>query len=334
MAFSQENIVLGVLLLYMSLGVYSHNKYYTPPNVARLTDLFTHVSISERFSTSYGESNVKILSNGSFATLALDKKSGSGLASRSKYYYGFFSAAIKLPVGLTSGVVVAFYLSNADTYPHNHDEIDIELLGHDKRNDWAFQTNVYINGSVRTGREEKFYLWFDPTAAHHHYSIIWNSHHIVFFVDNIPVREFVHNSAFPFLYPSKPMTVHTTIWDGSEWATHGGKYPVNYNYAPFVVSLAEMEMTGCISSPTATGTSCSKAGASSLDPVGGQEFATLSREQSVAMDWARRKLMFYSYCSDKARFKVLPPECNLEQRMMGRVRTQRYMWREVPTNCN
>ena len=72
-----------------------------------------------------------------------------------------------------------FQLSNADTFPHTHDEVDIELLGHDKRNDWAFQTNIYANGSVSTGREEKFYLWFDPTEQLHQYSIIWNSHHTV-----------------------------------------------------------------------------------------------------------------------------------------------------------
>jgi len=72
-----------------------------------------------------------------------------------------------------------YQLSNADKFPHNHDEIDIELLGHDKRNDWVIQTNVYANGSVRTGREEKFYLWFDPTQQHHYYSILWNSYHTV-----------------------------------------------------------------------------------------------------------------------------------------------------------
>jgi xyloglucan:xyloglucosyl transferase len=70
-------------------------------------------------------------------------------------------------------------LSNANVFPHNHDEIDIELLGHDKRNDWIIQTNVYANGSVNTGREEKFYLWFDPTTQHHQYTIIWNNHHTV-----------------------------------------------------------------------------------------------------------------------------------------------------------
>ncbi|KAF2286618.1 hypothetical protein GH714_022943 [Hevea brasiliensis] len=312
MALLQEsNTLVGlVLLLCMTLEVSSHSSHmqYTPPNVTHFTDLFSPVSISQGFSTFFGGSNIKLLNNGSYANLALDKSSGSGLASKNKYYYGFFSAAIKLPAGLSSGVVVAFYMSNADTYPHNHDEIDIELLGHDKRNDWVLQTNVYANGSVSTGREEKFYLWFDPTEQHHHYSIIWNSHHTVFLVDNVPLREFIHNSAFSSVYPSKPMSLYATIWDGSEWATHGGKYPVNYKYAPFVVSFAEMEMTGCIYNPSAA--SCSnKAGPSTLDPVEGQEFVKLSKDQSVAMDWARRKLMFYSYCNDRARFKVLPPEC-------------------------
>lgn len=284
--------------------VSSRSIRYTSPSVPQLTDGFPHVSITKGFSNAFGGSNIQVTGNGSTATLALDKSSGSGLASVNKYHYGFFSAAIKLPPGDSSGVVVAFYLSNANVFPHNHDEIDIELLGHDKRNDWIIQTNVYANGSVNTGREEKFYLWFDPTTQHHQYTIIWNNHHTVFLVDNIPVREFEHSSTF---FPSKPMSVYATIWDGSEWATHGGKYPVNYKNAPFTVSFAEMEMSGCISNPNAA-SSCSKT-PSSLDPVEGPEFVKLSSQQVTAMGWARRKLMFYSYCKDTSRFKVMPPEC-------------------------
>lgn len=225
------------------------------------------------------------------------------------FHYGFFSAAIKLPAGISSGVVVAFYLTNWDTFPHNHDEIDIEILGHDKRNDWVVQTNVYANGSVRTGREEKFYFWFDPTQEHHYYSILWNSHHIVFFIDNIPVREFPSTGAFAAAYPSKPMWLHVTMWDGSEWATHGGKYPVNYANAPFVASFADMEVAGCVSNPAMP---CSVAASSnsSADPVQGQDFSKLSSQQITGMDWARKKLMFYSYCKDTNRYKTLPPECN------------------------
>jgi len=131
-----------------------------------------------------------------------------------------------------------------------------------------------------------------------------------FLVDNVPVREFIHSSIYPSIYPSKPMSVYATIWDGSEWATHGGKYPVNYKYAPFVVSFAQIQLSGCISDPSAPVSSCSKVNPSAQDPVNGPEFTKLSQQQVAAMDWARRKLMFYSYCNDRPRFKVMPPECH------------------------
>ncbi|XP_059649004.1 probable xyloglucan endotransglucosylase/hydrolase protein 33 [Cornus florida] len=307
----------GLLLFTLSLVLCSSNTvlvssrgaFYTAPTVPHLTDGFSHVSVSEGFSESFGHSNVHPTRNGSGVDLVLNKSSGSGLVSRNKYHHGFFSAAIKLPSGFTSGVVVAFYLSNADVFPHNHDEIDFELLGHEKRREWVLQTNIYGNGSVRTGREEKFYLWFDPTQQFHHYSILWNNHHIVFLVDNVPVREIPHTDAISSAYPSKPMSLHATIWDASEWATHGGKYPVNYKYAPFVASLAEMEMEGCVLHSTNSASPCSKSRLSSLDPVEGEEFVKLSQQQITGLEWARKKLMFYSYCKDTSRYKVLPPEC-------------------------
>jgi xyloglucan:xyloglucosyl transferase len=283
---------------------------YKPPNVERLTDRFSHVSVDQGYYHAFGGSNIRPTNNGSTADLILDKSSGSGLVSKNKYYYGFFSAAIKLPPGFTSGVVIAFYLSNADVYPHNHDEIDFELLGHEKRREWVLQTNVYGNGSVKTGREEKFYLWFDPTMQFHQYSILWNNHHTVFLVDNIPVRQVIHNNAIGSAYPSKPMSVYSTIWDGSEWATRGGKYPVNYKFAPFVASFGAMEMEGCIMHEKNSTTLCSKSGLSSLDPIEGQDFTKLSEQQITGLKWARGRRMFYSYCKDTSRYKVLPPECN------------------------
>lgn len=108
-----NNLILAFLLFFciMIPKVSSHNRAYAAPSVARLTDLFGHVSVDQGFSTFFGGSNVKRINNGSMATLALDKSSGSGLVSRNKYYHGFFSAAIKLPSGLSSGVVLAFYVS-------------------------------------------------------------------------------------------------------------------------------------------------------------------------------------------------------------------------------
>lgn len=109
------------------------------------------------------------------------------------------------------------------------------------------------------------------------------------------------------------MSVYATIWDASEWATHGGKYPVNYKYAPFIVSFGEMVMDGCkLEDPKGSAQPCTKSNLSNLDPVGGEEFTSLSKQQSMAMDWARKKLMFYSYCKDLSRFKALPPECKTQ----------------------
>ncbi|XP_071736451.1 probable xyloglucan endotransglucosylase/hydrolase protein 33 [Rutidosis leptorrhynchoides] len=295
------------------IPTWSRGPVYKPPSVEQLTDRFHPTSVAAKMSTLYGASNVHMKNDGSYVDISLDKNSGSGLVSNERYQHGFFSAAIKLPMGVTSGVVLAFYMSNSDVFPHNHDEIDFELLGHEKRKDWVLQTNIYGNGSVNTGREEKFNLWFDPTQEFHQYSILWNTHHIVFLVDNIPIREVIHNQASLSIYPSKPMSLYTTIWDASEWATHGGKYPVDYHYAPFVASFGELEMEGCVilkTNPSSTST-CSKSSTLlSVDPVDGNEYAKLTVQQTVGLNWARTKHMFYSYCKDTSRYKLLPPECD------------------------
>ncbi|KAK9751027.1 hypothetical protein RND81_02G236700 [Saponaria officinalis] len=318
MTYFQKNFfnvtILCTLLLLQTLNMmFTINAQSLPPPATRLTGLFPRLDFNHDFVPIFGGPNVQIYSNGSFANITLNKKSGSGLASKNHYNYGFFSAAIKLPTGFTSGIVVAFYMSNSDMFPHNHDEIDFELLGHQNHKDWILQTNMYGNGSVSTGREEKFRLWFDPTTQFHEYSILWNKHHIVFLVDNIPIREVIHTQAISRAYPSKPMAVYATIWDASDWATHGGKYPVNYKYAPFVASIGQTEMSGCTHDPNdVSGKSCSNSSTTSsmLDPIDGLEFVKLSNQQIKGLQWARSRQMIYSYCNDKRRYKVKLPECS------------------------
>ncbi|KAK6160167.1 hypothetical protein DH2020_003548 [Rehmannia glutinosa] len=274
MAVFHHNFILTSLFIFLRniIVVYSRGPVYTPPDVDRLTDRFSRLSVNQSYNVFFGGANVHVTNNGTRADLSLDKSS--------------------------------------DIFPHKHDEIDIELLGHEKRREWVLQTNIYGNGSVSTGREEKFYLWFDPTQGFHDYTILWNNHHILFLVDNIPVREVVHNNATSSVYPSKPMSVYATIWDASQWATHGGKYPVNYKFAPFVASMTGIEMEGCIVNSKNMAPSCSKSSVSSLDPVDGEQFSKLSSQQISGLEWARRKHMFYSYCQDKPRYKVLPQECS------------------------
>ncbi|XBI81128.1 hypothetical protein VPH35_090111 [Triticum aestivum] len=104
---------------------------------------------------------------------------GSGFASQDLFLHGFFSAAVKLPADYAAGVVVAFYLSNADAYEKTHDELDFEFLGNVRGREWRVQTNVYGNGSTGAGREERYDLPFDPTDDFHHYSILWTQHRIM-----------------------------------------------------------------------------------------------------------------------------------------------------------
>ncbi|KAE8782935.1 putative xyloglucan endotransglucosylase/hydrolase protein 27 [Hordeum vulgare] len=172
---------------------------------------------------------------------------GSGFASQGAYFHGFFSASIKLPSDYAAGVVVAFYMSNGDVYEKTHDELDFEFLGNVRGKEWRVQTNVYGDGSTAVGREERYGLWFDPTHDFHRYAILWTNRTIVFYVDGTPIREVVRSEAMGAQFPSKPMSLYATIWDGSSWATSGGRYKVEYKYAPYVAEFTDLELRGCAS---------------------------------------------------------------------------------------
>lgn len=135
---------------------------------------------------------------------------GAGFASNDMFLFGQIDMKIKLIPGDSAGTVVAVYVRNYVTifisvlwfgslcsscWPvprwliwigiepqltsdqPNRDEIDYEFLGNVSGQPYILQTNVYADGF--DNREERIYLWFDPTEEFHNYSILWNLHQIV-----------------------------------------------------------------------------------------------------------------------------------------------------------
>ncbi|KAG0486209.1 hypothetical protein HPP92_008304 [Vanilla planifolia] len=225
---------------------------------------------------------------------------GSGFKSRQPYRNGYFAASIKLQAGYTAGVNTAFYLSNNEAHPGFHDEVDMEFLGTIPGKPYTLQTNVYVMGSGDgriVGREMRFHLWFDPTVDFHNYAILWNPDEIVYFVDDIPIRQYLRKN--DATYPRRPMWAYGTIWDASPWATENGKYKADYRYQPFVSRFTKFLIGGCsaFASPN-----CQPVPSS---PMG----YGLSNMQYMAMRWVQQNYLVYNYCTNSTRDHSLTPEC-------------------------
>lgn len=262
------------------------------------------ISFDEGYTQLFGDGNLVLLREGKTVRISLDERTGSGFASQDQFLHGFFSASIKLPSDYAAGVVVAFYMSNGDVFEKNHDELDFEFLGNIRGREWRVQTNVYGNGSTGFGREERYELWFDPTEDFHIYSILWSRNRIIFYIDQIPIRVVFRTESMGGDFPSKPMSLYATIWDGSGWATAGGRYKVNYKYAPYAAELADLVLHGCAVDPIDRLSSCPQHVSDAY------ELVAITPEQMSAMRGLRRKHMTYSYCYDGKRYRTPPPECS------------------------
>ncbi|MCO5555281.1 hypothetical protein L7F22_008826 [Adiantum nelumboides] len=285
-------------------------KLPAPPSAAPLTGLLPCTFYNKGFANIWASDHQTISDDQYHVTIKLDNSSGTGFKTKTTYVYGFFNAAIKLPANdYTAGVITTFYTSNAEIYPDTHDEIDFEFLGRIPGEEYVLQTNVYANGSTNVGREQRLRLWFDPTADFHDYSILWTSQHIMLFIDDIPIREFPNlvGQKAGAVYPGKQMYLYATIWDGSDWATDGGKYKANFTYAPFVASYSNFIVNGCaLPQPSST-----------LPPVCATKFKSnkaifppqLTPQQRQSIQWAQQNYMIYNYCEDKNRYPNPLPEC-------------------------
>ncbi|XP_022877314.1 xyloglucan endotransglucosylase/hydrolase 2-like [Olea europaea var. sylvestris] len=236
----------------------------------------------------WGDGRGKIVEGGRMLTLSLDQYSGSGFQSKNEYLFGRFDTQLKLVPGNSAGTVTTFFLSSQGA---GHDEIDFEFLGNASGQPYTVHTNVYSQG--KGNKEQQFHLWFDPTAAFHTYSIVWNPRRIIFLVDNSPIRVFNNHEAIGIPFPKvQPMRVYCTLWNADDWATQGGRVKTDWTKAPFTVYYRNFNANGCVSGTS--GRSCANSGA--------WQTQQLDAKGRNRLRWVQQHHMVYNYCADVQRF--------------------------------
>ncbi|KAK9291667.1 hypothetical protein L1049_019616 [Liquidambar formosana] len=266
------------------------------------------VPFQKNYVPSWANDHMKYINGGAEIQLLLDKYSGTGFQSKGSYLFGHFSMRIKMVGGDSAGVVTAFYLSSQNL---EHDEIDFEFLGNRTGQPYILQTNVYAGGKGE--REQRIYLWFDPSKDYHTYSTLWNMHQIVFFVDDVPIRIFKNCNDLGVRYPfSQTMKIYSSLWDADDWATRGGLEKTDWTKAPFIASYTSFHVDGCDASTRQSAMVCSIRGGMWWDQ---KAFQDLDGEQYRRLQWVREKYTIYNYCTDKSRYPNAPPECARDRDM-------------------
>lgn len=264
-------------------------------------------TFQREFDISWGDGRGKMLNNGNLLTLSLDKTSGSGFQSKNEYLFGMINMQLKLVPGNSAGTVTTYYLSSQGP---THDEIDFEFLGNLSGDPYTLHTNVFSQG--KGNREQQFQLWFDPTKNFHTYSLLWNPHHIIFYVDGTPIRQFRNNEKKGVPYPNnQPMRIYSSIWNAEDWATRGGIVKIDWTKAPFTASYQNFNADACVrSSGVSKCTSSPKNFSSSNTGWLTQQLDFINQER---MKWVQNNFMIYNYCTDLNRFLTqgLPPECTI-----------------------
>nr|AEQ37178.1 xyloglucan endotransglucosylase/hydrolase [Diospyros kaki] len=244
--------------------------------------------------------HIKYFNGGSQIQLSLDKYTGTGFQSKGSYLFGHFSMQIKMVPGDSAGTVTAFYLSSQNS---EHDEIDFEFLGNRTGQPYILQTNVFTGG--KGDREQRIFLWFDPTKEYHSYSVLWNLFLIIFFVDDVPIRVFKNSKDLGVRFPfDQPMKIYSSLWNADDWATQGGRVKTDWTKAPFTATYKNFNAQTC------SGTSCTSSSSSFSD--GAWKSQQLDAYSLRRLRWVQKNYMIYNYCTDLKRFpQGPPPECRL-----------------------
>ncbi|KAK6911572.1 Xyloglucan endo-transglycosylase, C-terminal [Dillenia turbinata] len=260
------------------------------------------VPFQKNYVPTWASDHIKYFNGGAEVQLVLDKYSGTGFQSKGEFLFGHFSMRMKMVGGDSAGVVTAFYLSSQTS---EHDEIDFEFLGNRTGQPYILQTNVFTGG--KGDREQRIYLWFDPTKAYHTYSILWNMRQIVFFVDDVPIRVFKNCKDLGVRFPfNQPMRIYSSLWEADDWATRGGLEKIDWSKAPFVASYTSFHVDACDATTPQKAQICNTRGRMWWDQ---RAFHDLDGPQYRSLQWVRSKYTIYNYCTDRTRSPTVPPEC-------------------------
>ncbi|KAH7544636.1 hypothetical protein FEM48_Zijuj01G0006800 [Ziziphus jujuba var. spinosa] len=264
-------------------------------------------NFNQDFDITWGDGRAKILNNGELLTLSLDKASGSGFQSKNEYLFGSINMQLKLVPGNSAGTVTAYYLSSKGS---TWNEIDFEFLGNLSGDPYILHTNVFSQG--KGNREQQFYLWFDPTADFHTYSILWNPQRIIFSVDGTPIREFKNAESIGVPFPkNQPMRIYSSLWNADDWATRGGLIKTDWTQAPFTASYRNFNAKACIWSTGSSSCSSSSSSSSNNSTSNGWLSEELDSTRQDRLKWVQKNYMIYNYCTDSKRFpQGFPRECN------------------------
>ncbi|XP_065850134.1 probable xyloglucan endotransglucosylase/hydrolase protein 23 isoform X2 [Euphorbia lathyris] len=261
-------------------------------------------NFNQDFDITWGDGRAKILNNGDLLTLNLDQASGSGFQSKNEYLFGKIDMQLKLVPGNSAGTVTAYYLSSNGS---NWDEIDFEFLGNLSGDPYILHTNVFSQG--KGNREQQFYLWFDPTADFHTYSILWNPQRIMYLFPDSPIREFKNMESAGVPFPkNQPMRIFSSLWNADDWATRGGLVKTDWTQAPFTASYRNFnaEKACVVSKGASSSSSCGIN--SNTNSWLSEELDSTNQER---LQWVQKNYMIYNYCSDAKRFpQGFPTECN------------------------
>ncbi|KAK7357561.1 hypothetical protein VNO80_16851 [Phaseolus coccineus] len=252
----------------------------------------------------WSPTHVNTSADGQTRSLKLDQESGAGFASNQMFLFGQIDMQIKLVPGDSAGTVLAYYLTSDQP---NRDEIDFEFLGNVSGQPYILQTNIFADGT--DNREERIYLWFDPTKDFHTYSVLWNMHQIVLMVDMIPVRVYRNHAEKGVAFPRwQPMSLKATLWNGDSWATRGGQDKIDWTKGPFIASFRNYKIDGCVWK----GNPRFCRAATPANWWNQYSSSTLTSTQRRWFKWVRKYHMIYDYCQDNQRFQNnLPRECSL-----------------------